>query len=333
MASLEPVKEDDWRIYDLPISDEESDRSEDDVESSKDVIQEVTGVRVNKKSYGLMFRVRWTLKDVTWENQHDLLGVKHLVREFYERLSKAETLALGPEEQIPLEFKADDNVDDVVEQATQADGRLAMKHMAKPGLHPQYYDSENEEDPEAIEDAPHQASQVPGQSSQLSTLQNSAYLRNYDQVQGMVIPIAPSLADLRVSGARRFLSMFCKATNTDLPKDHTMEAVLDCLPKLSNALILDEVKQDRASHGVRGLIIAIWLVVCLKIQNNEEPTLENEAHRWLRVLAESAVELAQDPSQKSSRTTLELSLDYWSKRLLRAYGPMRRGTMSLGGRR
>jgi len=62
---------------------------------------------MSSQGYGLMFKVRWTLQDTTWESQHDLLTVKELVRKFYGELSGHRAGNLTPEEQMPKVFQSD----------------------------------------------------------------------------------------------------------------------------------------------------------------------------------------------------------------------------------
>ena len=286
-----------------PVEDE----IEDDPEKVIDARVDATG--------DTFFQLRWSSGDLTWQSSKDMFGLKTLVRDYYEE---------HPELPVPEEFHYDE-VDDIVEE-TQANAQLAITHVGVREDDPQYYDSENESDLDAVE-----PSEAPGSepedeaypSTQVTAYPKMKDLEKFNADTTGSHPL-PSVTQEEFASTASFV--FCEKlhqqTGTYALCHHTIAGLTDCLSRLNNTEILQQVNRQRTGHAVKGLIITLWLFVYLKAHSNVPVTPYVHVGQKCGALRRAAIDLAHDTEQGDpSKRLLELTLVYWERRIRNAYAP------------
>jgi hypothetical protein len=291
-------------------------------DTDNDEPHEITDARPGEHG-NLEFKLLWTSGDTTWHPQHDLMGLKHLVREFYDREPvKHGKVTTDPNLKMPVEFSEGrgeiDKDASQVTQTTEANIRLTLQHNGIREEDPQYYDSEKEYDSEELDETQdpvqdEQATQVPPPDKS-----------NFDQYNECALGIQTSNNDvkemLKGTNITSFAEHLLRSTCTLSLSNNIQNALIDVLPRLKSIQLISRLRRDQVGHAEKGLILLIWLIVCLKAHNRIQPTVYKLPHKICSVLRRTGVDLAHDPAQgKTSKQYIESSLTYWEKRLRQAY--------------
>lgn len=87
--------------------------------------------------------------------------------------------------------------------------------------------------------------------------------------------------------------------------------------------MIGRLKRDQVSYTEKGLLLIIWLIVCLKVHNNIQPTIYKLLYMICGALRLAGIEIAHDPSRvELSNQYLESSLTYWYKRIRHSYSDL-----------
>ena len=221
---------------------------------------------------------------------------------------------------MPKELDVDDK-----DEGSQAMVRLTIASVGVREDDPQYYDSENESDADAVEasDAADSENESEEGGVQLSTQFNGyPTMRDFDKYHVDTFGLTETITHEQFTSTRThtFLVFLHAQTHTELVSEYTIDAAVDCLTRLQNPEIIQEAFGHRTGHALKGLMITIWLIICLKAHNNLSITPYLHARKHCAALARTAVELYHDSAQEGpSKSLLRLSLTYWERRIRETY--------------
>ena len=189
---------------------------------------------------------------------------------------------------------------------------------------PQYYDSDNPSDAEVVEESeahhsassdsePHEISDAPTQVVVPSFLDLGRF-----EASGGFHSLSRELFE--TTGSHRFCKSLHEQTGTDQLYPFTVDGVVHFITQLNNSEISLQITRDRAGHVAKGLVIGIWLIVCLKAHSNTSISPSTLARKNCAVLRRTAIDLAHDPEQAdASKGLLHKYLVYWERRVRNVY--------------
>ena len=190
---------------------------------------------------------------------------------------------------------------------------------------PQYYDSDNESDNDAVE-----PSEAPGSTdseheediaTQVEAVPNAKDFEKFDVCDGSY---SITHEQFMSTASSQFCQDLHRQTGTDILCPSTINGVIDFVPKLDNGLIVRQIIRDRAGHAAKSLIITIWLIVCLKGHCNTGMSISTSARKDCAVLRHTAVDLAHDHEfGERSKGFLRRYLTYWERRVREKYASPR----------